>query len=224
MKTGFRSRLPLLALLASLPAAIPACAQEDVDPAEPSVDITRAGLTPEQLEEEARKQELIDEYSRMRATEEDRRRAEQGDADAQALLAVVYYNGRGVELNYEEALRWARLAAEQGNARGQSMLAAAYFQGRGVELDYDEAARWARLAAEQDESGAQTILGTLHMHGNGVPQDYVAAYAWMAIAASDPGTAGGSRVLDSLATRFMTPEQLAEAEARVRDWIRDRRK
>ena len=104
------------------------------------------------------------------------------------------------------------------------MLAAAYFQGRGVELDYDEAARWAQLAAEQDESGAQVILGTLYMQGNGVPQDFVAAYVWMAIAASDPGTADGSRILDNLATRFMTPEQLAEAEVRVRDWIRDRRK
>lgn len=224
MKTRFGSRRSLLALLASLPVAIPACSQGEVEPTEPSAGITRAGLTPEQLDEEARKQELIAQYSRIRATEEDRRRAEQGDPDAQALLASVYYNGRGVELDYEEALRWARLAAEQGNARGQSMLAAAYFQGRGVERDYDEAARWARLAAEQDESGAQTILGTLHMHGNGVQQDYVAAYAWLAIAASDPGTAGGSRMLDSLATRSMTPEQLAEAEVRVRDWIRDRRR
>ena len=220
MKTRLRPRLSLFAVI-SLLLGIPACSQEE---AEPAGGIVRPSLTPEQLEEEARKQELIDEYSQMRATEEDRLAAEQGDPDAQALLASVYYNGRGVELDYNEALRLARLAAEQGNVRGQSMLAAAYFQGRGVELDYDEAARWAQLAAEQDESGAQVILGTLYMQGNGVPQDFVAAYVWMAIAASDPGTAGVSRILDNLATRFMTPEQLAEAEVRVRDWIRDRRK
>ncbi len=134
-------------------------------------------------------------------------------------MAVVYYNGRGVEQDYNEALRWARLAAEQGNARGQSLLAAAYFQGRGVELDYNEAARWAQLAAEGGETGAQVILGTLYMQGNGVPQDYVSAYTWMAIAASDPGTAGASVMLEHLADRWMTAEQLAEAEARVRAWL-----
>ena len=218
METRFRSRLPLLALLASLPVAIPACSQEEVESAEPTVSITRPSLTPGQLEEEARKQELIDKYSRMRATEEDRLAAEQGDADAQALLAAVYYNGSGVELDYDEALRWARLAAEQGNASGQSLLAAAYYSGTGVELDYDEAARWARLAAEQDDSGGQIILGALHLNGYGVERDYVSAYMWLTIARSDSSGAGGLRMLEHIASR-MTVQQLAEAEARARDWM-----
>ena len=173
-------------------------------------------------DDEERRQELIDEYAQQVATEEDRLRAEQGDADAQAIMAVAYFNGRGVELDYEEALRWARLAAEQDDPRGQSILAAAYFQGRGVELDHGAAARWARLAAERDDPGAQTILGTLYMNGHGVEQDFVTAYTWLGIAASDDRVAGVQTMLDHLAERWMTSEQLEEAEARVRDWTRGR--
>lgn len=172
--------------------------------------------------DEARRRELLAGHARQVATDEDRRRAEAGDADAQAHLAVVYYNGRGVKVDYEEALRWARLAAEQGNGRGQTALAMAYFQGRGVELDYDEAARWARLAAEQDNVAAQIILGTLYENGHGVEQDFVSAYEWVAIAASGGNAAGVQAVLARIERR-MTTEQLAEAKVRVRAWNRERR-
>ena len=158
-------------------------------------------------------------YAQEVATEEERRRAEQGDADAQALLAVVYYNGRGVQVDYEEAVRWARLAADQGNALGQNMLAAAYYNGYGVEQDYYEAARWAQPAAEENEPRAQIVLGMLHWHGNGVPRDLVSAYTWLSIAASHSGVAGGGRLIEHLASR-MTPDELEEAQARVRTWNR----
>ena len=181
------------------------------------------GAQVRQADDEALKRELLAGHARQVATDEDRRRAEAGDADAQAHLAVVYYNGRGVEVDYEEALRWGRLAAEQGNARGQAMLAVSYFQGRAVEQNYDETARWAKLAAEQDDVTAQIILGALYMNGRGVEQDFVSAYAWRAIAVSSGRMAGGQTMLEHLAERRMTTEQLAEAEARVRAWNRDRR-
>lgn len=62
------------------------------------------------------------------------------------------------------------------------------------------------------------------MNGYGVEQDFVSAYAWMGIAASNDSVAGGQTMLEHLADRWMTAEQLAEAEVRVRDWIRDRRR
>ena len=37
--------------------------------------------------------------------------AEQGDADAQALLGSAYYFGDGVEQDYGEAVHWSRRAA-----------------------------------------------------------------------------------------------------------------
>lgn len=190
-----------------------ACSQEVLQPA--SASQASSVQTPQ--DEEARRQELIDRFARETATEEDRLRAEQGDSDAQALLAVVYFNGRGVDVDYEEALRWARLAADQGHARGQSILAAAYFNGFGVERDYTEAARWARPAAEAGRAGPQVILGTLYMNGHGVEQDFVSAYMWLTLVANNRDAASGGRLIEFLTAR-MTPEQLEEARRRVRDW------
>ena len=42
--------------------------------------------------------------------------AEQGDADAQFVLGVMYGEGKGVTQNYKTALKWYGLSAKQGNA------------------------------------------------------------------------------------------------------------
>ena len=41
--------------------------------------------------------------------------AEQGDADAQTNLGVMYDNGQGVPQDDKTAVKWFTLAAEQGN-------------------------------------------------------------------------------------------------------------
>ena len=73
----------------------------------------------------------------------------------------MYANGSGVEQDYDEALRWYRLAAEQRHAEAQLNLGVMYANGSGVEQDYDEAARWWRLAAEQGHADAQNYLRIL---------------------------------------------------------------
>ena len=57
--------------------------------------------------------------------------AEQGDADAQSNLGVMYKKGQGVLQNYKTAVKWYRLAAEQGYADTQSNLGAMYANGNG---------------------------------------------------------------------------------------------
>ena len=61
--------------------------------------------------------------------------AEQGNAIAQANLGGMYRKGRGVEQDYEEAVKWYRQAAEQGHAIAQTNLGWMYRKGRGVEQD-----------------------------------------------------------------------------------------
>ena len=48
--------------------------------------------------------------------------AEQGYADAQSNLGVMYRDGQGVPQDDKTAVKWWKLAAEQGNARAQSSL------------------------------------------------------------------------------------------------------
>ena len=62
-------------------------------------------------------------------------RAEQGDADAQYILGVMYDNGEGVPQNEQEAMKWWHKAAEQGVAEAQFRIGWAYDFGDGVTED-----------------------------------------------------------------------------------------
>ena len=107
-----------------------------------------------------------------------RQAAEQGHADAQLNLGIMYDNGQGVPQDDVEAVRWYRQAAEQGHAGAQFNLGTMYDYGEGVPQDYAEAARWYRQAAEQGDADAQLNLGIMYDNGQGVPQDDVEAVRW----------------------------------------------
>jgi TPR repeat protein len=124
-----------------------------------------------------------DEIARLDATEL-RPLAEQGVANAQYNLGLMYAQGKGVPENNAEAVRWFRLAAAQGVAFAQYNLGLMYAQGKGVPQNYAEAARWWRPLAEQGDANAQAGLGQLYANGKGVPENDAAAYMWMNLAAA----------------------------------------
>jgi len=104
--------------------------------------------------------------------------AEQGDAQAQYNLGVLYDNGRGVPQDNAEAMKWYRKAADQGDARSQNNLASMYATGQGVPKNYAEAMKWFRRAADQGNARAQHSLGFMYATGQGVPQDNAQAVGW----------------------------------------------
>lgn len=116
--------------------------------------------------------------------------AEQGSADAQNALGVMYENGFGVEKNDGQAIRWYRQAAEQGNENAQFNLGV-LFDNR---QDYTEAVRWYRKAAEQGNKSGQARLGSLYVLGQGVAADKVQAIQWFRKAA-EQGQAGAQYFL-----------------------------
>jgi TPR repeat protein len=87
-------------------------------------------------------------------------RQEQTDPATQFNLGFMYGTGTGVAQDYEEAIRWFRLAAEKGYAAAQFNLGVLYANGTGVPQDYKEATRWFRLAADQGYAAAQLLLGS----------------------------------------------------------------
>jgi TPR repeat protein len=105
-------------------------------------------------------------------------RAEQGDAKAQYKLAGLYYQGKGVQQDYAEAVTWYRKAADQGNAKAQYSLAFVYDEGKGVPQDHIAALGWCRKAADQGYAKAQYALGYTYYEGKEVPQDYTTAVGW----------------------------------------------
>lgn len=82
-----------------------------------------------------------------------------------------YYYGRGVKKNYEEAVKWYRLAAEKGNSSAQNNLGWMYQKGYGVTKDYAEAVKWYRKSAEQGNATGQFLLGGMYENGYGVKKN-----------------------------------------------------
>ena len=82
--------------------------------------------------------------------------AEQGNADAQNNLGVIYANGQGVPQDYVEAVKWYRMAAEQSNAYAQYSLGVRYANGESVPQDHVLAHMWFNLAAAQGLDPAKT--------------------------------------------------------------------
>jgi hypothetical protein len=78
-----------------------------------------------------------------------KRLAEQGDADAQYNLGVMYYNGHGVAQDYKEVVKWYSKGAKQGKAKAQYDLGVMYYYGQGVTQDFVHAQAWVNLAASQ---------------------------------------------------------------------------
>ena len=67
----------------------------------------------------------------------------------------MYEKGKGIPLDYRDALQWYTRAAEQGDVNAQVHIAWMYEVGEGVPQDYQEAAKWWRLAADQEGVGVR---------------------------------------------------------------------
>ena len=80
--------------------------------------------------------------------------AEQGDADAQFDLGVMYENGEGVRKNAVRAASWYRKAADQGSAEAQNNLGTMYEIGSGVQESLRQAMALYRKAADQEYTDA----------------------------------------------------------------------
>src|SRR2546427_5969971 len=117
---------------------------------------------------------------------ESKKRADSGDADAQANLGLLYGKGEGVPQDFAQARQWYEKAATQGNAQAQVNLGLLYAKGEGVPQDYAQAPQWYEKAATQGNAQAQVNLGGTYAGGEGAPQDSAKALEWVEMAAA-PG-------------------------------------
>ncbi|KAG0233051.1 hypothetical protein BGW42_007747 [Actinomortierella wolfii] len=131
------------------------------------VDVGRQGIT----------------HSSMKAFELYTKSAEQGNADAQYNLGLMYKNGQGVEQNDVNATEWFAKSANQGNADAQYNLGMMYRDGRGVEQNDVKAVEWYTKAAHQGNRYSQFRLGWMYGSGHGVEQNDVKAVEWYTKAA-----------------------------------------
>ena len=141
--------------------------------------------------------------------------AEQGDAEYQYRLGVLYNFGMGVAKDGTQAVYWYRKAAEQGITDAQVLLGMMYQDGDGVAENDTQAVYWYKKAAEQGHAKAQNYLGGMYVSGEGTAEDYILAYMWANLA----GAKGEDvDILKRYLKDRMTRAQIAEAQRLSREW------
>ena len=137
---------------------------------------------------------------------------EEGDeGEKWSQLGEKYYNGDGVEKDYEKAVEYYEKAAELENAAAQNNLGLCYENGHGVLQDYKEAVKWYRKAAEQGNTVAQYNLGHCYANGIGVPRDHKEAVKWYRKAAEQGDTAAQNNLGGCYANGRGVPQDYKEA-------------
>jgi TPR repeat protein len=142
--------------------------------------------------------------------------AEQGYALAESNLGLMYEEGQGVKQNYEEAIKWYRLAAKQGLAGAQSKLGFMYENGNGVMQDYKESVRFYRQSAKQGNVLGKKYLGMMYALGRGVSKNYIFAYMWWNLC-SYSGDKDCAKNINLLENK-MSPIQIEKAQKMARNW------
>ncbi len=89
------------------------------------------------------------------------RNAQQGNLDAQYILAMQYLKRDGVAADAAAALPWLRKSADGGHLRAEYQLGLLYRDGVAVGKDVELALRWLRLAAGAGLMEAQTAYDEL---------------------------------------------------------------
>lgn len=139
--------------------------------------------------------------------------ANQGDAEAQNRLGIMYANGQNVKRDSAQAVAWFRKSAAQGNANGQYDLGVMYQTGQGVARDNSQAVSWIRKAAAQRHALALNNLGWLYAHGQGVPYQPVVAYALYSISADADAVNGVYAIKNrAVLVKFMRNREIDAAQ------------
>lgn len=102
------------------------------------------------------------------------------DPIASALLASMFWQGRGVDQDRQRALSLWRDAAAQGHTDAQYAVG---FYGYWHEGEYLEALEWIRPAADEGHAGAQYLMHIAYRQGQGTESDFETAVDWLRLAA-----------------------------------------
>ena len=92
------------------------------------------------------------------------RKAEAGDAEAQATLGSFFFNGvpeAGLEPDFRLAASWLSKAAGAHHIQAQTTLGYLYITGNGVPQNFRRAAKWFQQAADAGDPEAQNQCGSM---------------------------------------------------------------
>ena len=85
--------------------------------------------------------------------------AQQGNANSQYNLALMYYNGLGVEQNISKSLELLESAAQAGHKKAIANIGRIYMQ----VVDFDHAVKWLQLNAVKGDATAAYLLAEIYV-------------------------------------------------------------
>lgn len=135
-----------------------------------------------------------------------RERSEKGSVAAQVRMGSLYWLGKGVPEDYQEAVKWFRKAAEQEHARGQEALGRICYAAVLMRRQDEVKELLSRLAGEESYR---------HPEAEWADCDLVEAYAWLSLAvAQGQQTAEEKR---ANVRDYMTAAEIAQAQELASD-------
>lgn len=100
------------------------------------------------------------------------------------MLADMFYEGKGINQSYEEALKWYKKAANKGLISAQFTLLDLWDNGKEVKPDFRTAYKWIKYWAEKkDSSDFQYKLGLIYLEGKYLKKNRKKAIFWIKKAA-----------------------------------------
>jgi hypothetical protein len=152
----------------------------------------------------------------LRAEAALRKAARDGNPEAQFRLGVMFGNGDGVALDYEQAREWFEKAAAQGHENALITLAWMYANGAGVETDETRARELYLKAAECGSAKAQYVVATMYRFAQyGVEKDMRRAVEWY-LKAADQGMPTAQFALGKM---LMEGKGVMQDDAAALQWL-----
>jgi len=89
----------------------------------------------------------------------------QSDPRCDYALAVMYYNGQGVERDYSKSTHYYSIAADAGILPALVSAGFAYANAMGVAEDFDKAVGYLKKAVEMNDDAAKITLAEIYAKG-----------------------------------------------------------
>ncbi len=144
--------------------------------------------------------------------------AEQGHAEAQYHLGILYKDGHGVAQDKTQAYAWYCKAANLGHVDAQRRLAHAYESygdAEGISRYLAVAFIWYRKAAEQGDASSQYYLGVMYENGKVVARDHEQAALWYRKAAEQ----GDATAQNMLGLMYQDGRGVEKSHEQAAIWI-----
>lgn len=109
--------------------------------------------------------------------------ASAGDGRAMYNLGVMYFTGKGVQIDQTAAANWFGQAARAHHSGGMVNYGLMLLNGYGVSQNQAEGVSWLRQAAQAGLPSAMGLVGQIYLQGQGVAKDPGQGASWLQKAA-----------------------------------------